>query len=272
MSNLLLYRLIPLGSTVIVYFVVMVLGELIFGVENHYLGEPFEFWSLYYPVINFNASLLPDFAAQIVLAYILFFILRSTTVFILVQLLIVGFLYFGCALHISFFGEPPSAHDMFSIGSLFEILSLLEKLAIALPVVTLILLFVVYIKKSKLPIALFITVFWGIPGFTVANAAAIKVGLSGLYPHKAWDKKFNYDARGGSIYIYDEVVRYLVGREDIPEAEVVAGSTKRLLGRPDQQTVMELPGQPLRNVHLIIVEASLGCRTVDKCSLYRGSF
>lgn len=61
--------LIPLGSTIVIYSIIQLLSDVVFGVENHYFGGPLKFWGLYWPDLNFNASLLPDMAVQVVLAY-----------------------------------------------------------------------------------------------------------------------------------------------------------------------------------------------------------
>ncbi|RLA42441.1 MAG: hypothetical protein DRR42_23395, partial [Gammaproteobacteria bacterium] len=62
MNGATLKRLIPLGSTTIIYFLALLFGDLVLGVENRYFGGPVELWWLYWPTLNFNGSLLPDLA------------------------------------------------------------------------------------------------------------------------------------------------------------------------------------------------------------------
>lgn len=247
--------LIPLFSSVIFYFAFLKFNDVVLGVNNHYFGDPLNLWGLYIPSLNFNASLLPDIILHILLGYLIYFFSKKISLFLVVQFILFGIIDIGNAIHISYFGEPISAYDLFSISALYDVLPLSTKIFILFPVLAYFLLFFYNLKvpshaSALVPLVAIVVlvVMW--------NASEVKSSIGEIYPYKPWNKKFNYDSRGPLVYWVDEMARFVTDREDVPSKEDVF----RIAGHLSAAAKSKSKGENTyasdkRNIHLLIVES-----------------
>ncbi len=260
------YKLyIPVLSTVVIYLSLLQVNAFVLGVKNHYFGPPFEFWKLYFPSLNLNASLLPDITIQIIIGCIFFLLSRKTYLFILFQIIYMTLIYGGLGVHISYFGNPASVYDIYSFGALIEIIGIREKVVLLSPFVLMLGIFLYNFKYSIRNILIAAVLFVALPGAVFAYAKDINAFLNDIYPYKLWDKKYNHDARGASLYILEEVTRFVSNREEPPEKREVIQALDE--NSHEKQEKMSASSGARRNIHLIVVESLWDAKNLKNAGL-----
>jgi len=246
--------LVPLISTTVFYFFLLLLNDLAFGVENHYFGKPLKYWGLYFPDINFNGSLLPDLIVQIMLAYLLFGLSRRVLLFLSLQFILMSFLYAGNAINISFFGEPLTINDIHSATALYSVLPFLYKLLLLLPALFILLLLLYNFPYSRKNIVVAALLGVSIPAVFMANAESMSSFFDNCYPYKLWSPIENYQSRGATIYLTNEISREIAAKkEEPPAANTVSKAVDSLLHR--KSIISETGFAPNRSIHIIAIES-----------------
>jgi len=263
-SRSILRLYIPIVSTLVIYFLLLQFNNILLGVENHYFGHPFKYWGLYFPYLNINASIFPDIFIQIIISILLFSVSKKIYLFIIFQLGYMAAIYGGAALHISYFGGPPIATDIYSVGALFDIVDIRAKLLIALPFVVFGGIFLYNFRYSIVNVVVTVLLVASILILVFSYAAPINAWTKTVYPYEEWDDKFNYDARGAVIYSLGEISRLIAGSETPPSREDVLGI---VLTMPPSKKPKILEGVKKRNVHLILVESLWDARRLKNAGL-----
>ena len=141
-----LQKLLPLVSTALFYALYYLLSSLQFGVRIKPAAVPF------------------DFLLQLIVAYILFALSRRLWVFVVLQGLLMGVLYVGNAVKISFFGGPIMPDDVYALRSLLLILEGWHFIAAALPLAAIValLLFNLTLRHWSAYLASMLVILFGI--------------------------------------------------------------------------------------------------------------
>ena len=105
-------KLMPLVSTSLFYLLFNLIGALKFDVVVKPQTVTF----------GYVSNICLDFVLNIALAYGLFALSRRVSIFLVLQALIMGVLYIGNAIKISFFGGPIMPDDVFALRSMLLIL------------------------------------------------------------------------------------------------------------------------------------------------------
>ena len=108
-------KLLPLLSTTLLYAL-------------YYLISTFKF-----DVQILTASVPYDYLLQLVVAYVLYALSKRVWIFLVIHALLMGLLYVGNAVKISFFGGPIMPDDVFALQSLLLILDGWRFFAAAIP-------------------------------------------------------------------------------------------------------------------------------------------
>jgi hypothetical protein len=219
------------------------------------------FYALYYAValLGFDVAIAPaaiprDYFLNLLLAYALFEVSGRSWVFLLVQGLLMGVLYIGNAVKISYFGGPIMPDDAYALRTLLLLLEGWQFYLAALPLVIILSLLIFNFSLRK-------------RGSWFALAALLLLGLTLVYqPHNiirpldryignvVWDQRSNYLQRGAMLYSLMEGARYFADRVPPPDPESVRTARDRLEAGllPRQQPDAEFTP---RNVHIILLES-----------------
>jgi len=222
-------------------------------VKNTYNGvQPFE-WQLSSYWLNVHGGLLYDFLLQLAIAYLLFFVSRSKSTFILLQGLFIGTLYVGAALKTSIMGTPVAPLDLYAVPEAAAILGVDGRLIWSIPL-TLAALLLWNLKRHWLA-------FVSVPAAVVlvglsfnALSTQIHTTLDQQIERKPWDQRFNHDALGTAMYLLSEVARLHSQHHQAPDNNQVTSILENsgvVVPAPDPA----LPPKPARNVYLILVES-----------------
>ncbi|CAG7856460.1 hypothetical protein MCAMS1_00954 [biofilm metagenome] len=232
-------RLIPLVSTVIFYLVYNLISALKFDVVLKAKGIP---W---------------DFLLNIAIAYLLFALSRRTWVFIALQGLLMGVLYVGNAIKISFFGGPIMPDDIFAVRSLLLVLEGWQFLAAALTLagIASLLLFNITCRHWSSYMAMLAAFMLGIT--VVYKPNMIIEFLDEYTGNSVWNQRENYLWHGGMLYSLQEGSRYFAMAEVPPDMDDAQKSAQNLLASmPEQQkTGAAAKAFTPRNVHIILLES-----------------
>ena len=245
--------LLPLQVTVVVYLAAAVINARLLAVDLRYLGPPFKFWSLYFPELNLNASLLPDLLLQIGFGYLLFFVSRRIWIWLLLHTAQMLFIYVGNGVKISYFGEPWVVTDWFLLRELTEVLpSALVVVAIASAVCFFgLLIFNLRLTARRvIAVAVLTTPF---VGTMLVSPAGAHETLKSIYGHSRTAPINNFVARGATLYLVDEVIRFNLSTSPPPSASDVDRAIATLGG--SRATTATGAAPSLRNVHIIAAES-----------------
>ena len=115
MPTTVLRRLTPVLSTTVLY------------------GLCYAVSSLRFDVTIYSGVILRDYLVNLLLAYALFALSKRIWVFLLLQTLLMGVLYIGNAIKLSFFGGPIVPDDVYSLRTLLLLLEGWQFYLAALP-------------------------------------------------------------------------------------------------------------------------------------------
>jgi len=241
--------LLPLLSTTLLYVL-------------YYLISTFKF-----DVQILTASVPYDYLLQLVVAYALYALSKRVWVFLVLHALLMGVLYVGNAVKISFFGGPIMPDDVFALQSLLLILDGWRFFAAAIPLAAIasLLLFNFTMRHWSAYLASLAVILLGIT--VVYKPATILDPLDGYFGNSVWDQRSNYVWRGATLYTLLESARYFAAAEVIPDADMAQEAADNLLTahRIDAIPVSALPASSKneaaaktftpRNIHIVLLES-----------------
>ena len=233
-----LLKLLPLFSTTLLYVL-------------YYLISTFKF-----DVQILTASVPYDYLLQLVVAYVLYALSKRVWIFLVIHALLMGVLYVGNAVKISFFGGPIMPDDVFALQSLLLILNGWRFFAAAIPLAAIasLILFNFTMRHWSAYLASLIVILLGL---TVAyKPATILEPLDGYFGNSVWDQRSNYVWRGATLYTLLESARYFAAAEVIPDADRAQEAADKLLAdaliaAPKKQPKTFTP----RNIHIVLLES-----------------
>jgi len=208
------------------------------------------FYSLYYLISTFKfdvqiltASVPYDYLLQLVVAYVLYALSKRVWIFLVIHGLLMGLLYVGNAVKISFFGGPIMPDDIFALQSLLLILDGWRFFAVAIPLAAIasLVLFNFSMRHWSAYLASLAVILLGIT--VVYKPSTLLNPLDGYFGNSVWDQRSNYVWRGATLYTLLENARYFAAAEMIPDADRAQEAADKLLaaGRIDPQPMATLP-------------------------------
>ncbi|MGR9037414.1 MAG: LTA synthase family protein, partial [Gammaproteobacteria bacterium] len=177
-----LTKLLPLFSTTLFYFIYYLISAIKFDVQIKARAIPY------------------DFALQLAVAYILFSLSRRNWIFLVIQALLMGILYVGNAVKISFFGGPIMPDDAYALRSLLLILEGWRFFAAAIPLAAIasLLLFNVTLRHWSSYLASLFAILLGLT--VVYKPKMIVEPLDRYTGNSVWDQRSNYLWHGAGVY------------------------------------------------------------------------
>ncbi|WP_411727081.1 LTA synthase family protein [Methyloglobulus sp.] len=231
-------KLIPLVSTALFYFIFYLVSTLKFDVQIKAKAVPL------------------DFLLQLLVAYLLYALSRRSSVFLVIQAMLMGLLYVGNAIKIAFFGGPIMPDDVFALRSLLLILEGWRFFAAAIPLaaITSLVLFNFTMRHWSAYLATLVAVLLGIT--VVYKPAMILNPIDKYTGNSVWDQRSNYVWHGATLYTLQEGTRYFALSDFPPDIDVAQESANSLLeALPDNNpTGVEKTFTP-RNIHLVLLES-----------------
>ncbi len=244
-----LLKLLPLLSTTLLYALYYLISTFKFDVQILTTSVPY------------------DYLVQLLAAYVLYALSKRVWIFLLLHALLMGLLYVGNAIKISFFGGPIMPDDVFALQSLLLILDGWQFFAAAIPLAAIasLLLFNFSMKRWSAYLASLAVMLLGIT--VVYKPATLLDPMDGYFGNSVWDQRSNYVWRGATLYTLLETARYFAAAEIIPDADMAQEAADKLLagGRPPAlavqtqspaatETAVPKAFTP-RNIHLVLLES-----------------
>lgn len=206
-----LLKLLPLLSTTLFYLL-------------YYLISTFKF-----DVQILTPSIPYDYLLQLLLAYVLYALSKRVWIFLVIHALLMGLLYIGNAVKISFFGGPIMPDDIFALQSLLLILDGWRFFAAAIPLAAIasLVLFNFSMRHWSAYLASLFVILLGIT--VVYKPATLLEPLDGYFGNSVWDQRSNYVWRGATLYTLLESARHFGAAEVIPDADTAQEAAGKLL-------------------------------------------
>ena len=232
----LLRRLLPVFSTAVFYALYYLISSLQFEVQITPAAVPF------------------DYLLQLLVAYVLYALSRRLWVFVVLQGLLMGVLYVGNAVKISFFGGPIMPDDIYALRSLLLVLDGWHFIAAALPLAAIaaLLLFNFTLRHWSAYLASTLVILFGLT--LVYKPATILEPLDRYFGNSVWDQRSNYLYRGATLYTLQEGARFFADAHVPPDRDVALSAAEELL-----ENAANNPHGPggftPRNVHIVLLES-----------------
>lgn len=221
------------------------------------------FYALYYLIstLEFDVQILPqsvpyDYLLQLGIAYLVFALSKKPSVFLIIHGLMMGVLYIGNAVKISFFGGPIMPDDVYALRSLLLILEGWRFFAVAIPLAAIasLLLFNFTMRHWSAYLASMILMLLGIT--VLYKPAAVVEPLDKYFGNSVWDQRSNYVWRGATLYSLLETGRYFAAADVPPDADNVQEAAESLLATvPPLEKVGTSKEFTPRNVHIVLLES-----------------
>ncbi|HEY8220247.1 MAG TPA: LTA synthase family protein, partial [Methylobacter sp.] len=242
-------KLLPLLSTTLLYLLYYLISTFKFDVQILTLSIPY------------------DYLLQLVIAYVLYALSKRVWIFLVIHALLMGLLYVGNAVKISFFGGPIMPDDVFALQSLLLILDGWRFFAAAIPVAAIasLLLFNFTMRHWSAYLACLAVILLGIT--VVYKPATLLEPLDGYFGNSVWDQRSNYVWRGATLYTLLESARHFAAAEVIPDGDKAQEAADNLLTarRTNSMPVNLLPVASKneaiakkftpRNIHIVLLES-----------------
>lgn len=231
-----LSKLLPLFSTTLFYLIYYLISTFKFDVQIKAKGIPY------------------DFLLQLIVAYVLFALSKRQWIFLVIQALLMGILYVGNAIKISFFGGPIMPDDAYALRSLLLILEGWRFFAAAIPLAAIasLLLFNFTMRHWSSYLASLFAILLGMT--VVYQPTMIVEPLDKYFGNSVWDQRSNYLWHGATMYTLQEGSRYFALADvapDIDEAEEAAQTLLSAAPKPEGAQKEFTP----RNIHLVLLES-----------------
>ncbi|MDD1612642.1 MAG: LTA synthase family protein [Methylococcaceae bacterium] len=229
-------KLTPLFSTALLYLLFYLISAFKFDVQLQAEAIPY------------------DFLLQLFVAYMLFAWSKRIWIFLVLQTLLMGVLYIGNAVKISFFGGPIMPDDVFALRSLLLILEGWRFFAAAIPLAAIASLFLFNFTMRHWS-AYLSSVAAILIGMTIVYQPAMIVEpLDKHFGNSVWDQRSNYLWHGATMYSLQEGSRYFLLADVAPDLDEAQEAAQNLLSA---QTAADYAGKTFtsRNVHLVLLES-----------------
>ena len=221
------------------------------------------FYLLYYLISTFKfdvqldaSAIFYDFLMQLGIGYILFAISKHFWIFLIIQALVMGMLYVGNAVKMSFFGGPIIPDDVFALRSLLLILEGWRFLAVAIPMAAIasLLLFNFSMRHWSAYLASLTVTLLGIT--LVYKPVMILDPLDKQLGNSKWDQRSNYLSRGPALYSLQEGARFFTLVDKSPDLDEAQMAAENLLSvGPSPKHVTESKPFTPRNIHIVLLES-----------------
>ncbi len=231
-----LLRFLPVISTTVLYALYYLISVFKFDVEFHFKAIPY------------------DYLLQVIIAYVLFAFSRRLWIFLVIQALVMGLLYIGNAIKISFFGGPIMPDDIHALHSLLLILEGWRFFAAAVPLAAIagLLLYNFSMRHWTSYIASLAVFLFGI---TMAYEPKLIVDpLDKFFGNSVWDQRSNYVWHGATVYTIQESARRIVEADVVPDQDRAHEAAEKLQMAAPKQVAGTQAFTP-RNVHLVLLES-----------------
>ena len=218
-------------------------------------------YALYYLIstIKFDVQILPmaviyDFLLQLLASYILYALSKRVWIFLIIQSLVMGILYVGNAVKISFFGGPIMPDDIFALRSLLLILEGWRFFAAAIPLAAIIslVIFNFSMRHWRGYVASLVTILLGITVIYKPNM--ILEPIDNYTGNSVWDQRSNYLGHGATLYSLQETTRFFALADVPPDMDSAQAAAENLLSMIPKPTVTDKPFTP-RNIHIVLLES-----------------
>jgi phosphoglycerol transferase MdoB-like AlkP superfamily enzyme len=235
-SKSLLKKLLPVISTALFYALYYLISSLQFNVQIRPAAVPF------------------DYLLLLIISYMLFALSRRARVFVVLQGLLMGVLYVGNAVKISYFGGPIMPDDAFALHALLLVLEGWHFIAAALPLAAIaaLLLFNFTLRHWSAYLASMLLLLLGMT--LVLKPAVILQPLDRYFGNSVWDQRSNYINRGAMLNLLQEGARFFASAHAVPDRDIALTAGASLLKNATQDT-----GEPgnltPRNVHIVLLES-----------------
>ena len=233
-----LKKLLPIFSTALFYLL-------------YYLISTFKF------DVQINASaIIYDFLLQLGVGYILYALSKRVWIFLVIQALVMGILYVGNAVKISFFGGPIMPDDVFALRSLLLILEGWRFFAAAIPLAAIasLVLFNFSMRHWSAYLASLTAILLGIT--LVYKPIMILDPLDKHIGNSVWDQRSNYLRRGATLYTLQEGARYFALADTPPDPDEAQMAAESLLSAaPAPKPASESKPFTPRNIHIVLLES-----------------
>ncbi len=231
-----LLKLLPLLSTTVLYTLFYLISTFKFDVQILPLSVPY------------------DFLLQLVIAYALYALSKRAWIFLVIHTLLMGLLYIGNAVKISFFGGPIMPDDVFALQSLLLILEGWRFFAAAIPLAAIasLLLFNFSMRHWTAYLASLAAMLLGIT--VVYKPTSILMPLDGYFGNSVWDQRSNYVWRGATLYTLLETTRYFAVADVVPDGDMAQEAADNLLAAAPKKPASPKAFTP-RNVHIVLLES-----------------
>jgi len=230
-----LRKLLPVFSTAIIYALCYTVSALRFDVTIY------------------SGVIVRDYLVNLLLAYALFALSKRIWVFLLLQALLMGVLYIGNAVKLSFFGGPILPDDLYALRTLLLLLQGWQFYLAALPLVGVVSLLIFNFSLRHWGSWLALAGFMLLGVMLVFQPDDVIRPLDRYVGNSVWNQRGNYLQRGATLYSLMESARYFADREQPPAEKAVRAALDRLRAGSTPHAV---PGGFVpRNVHIILLES-----------------
>jgi len=221
------------------------------------------FYLLYYLISTFKfdvqiklVAIFYDFLLQLGVGYILFALSKRVWIFLVIQALVMGILYVGNAVKISFFGGPILPDDVYALRSLLLILEGWRFFAAAIPLAAIasLLLFNFTMRHWSAYLASLTAILLGIT--LVYKPAMILDPLDKHFLFSVWDQRSAYLWHGATLYSLHESARFFALADKPPDPDEAQMAAESLLSAvPAVKPVTESKPFTPRNIHIVLLES-----------------
>ena len=221
------------------------------------------FYLLYYLISTFKfdvqiklVAIFYDFLLQLGVGYILFALSKRVWIFLVIQALVIGILYVGNAVKISFFGGPILPDDLYALRSLLLILEGWRFFAAAIPLAAIasLLLFNFTMRHWSAYLASLTAILLGIT--LVYKPAMILDPLDKHFLFSVWDQRSAYLWHGATLYSLHESARFFALADKPPDPDEAQMAAESLLSAaPAAKPVAESKPFTPRNIHIVLLES-----------------
>jgi phosphoglycerol transferase MdoB-like AlkP superfamily enzyme len=194
-----------------------------------------------------------DFLLQLLASYMLYALSKRVWIFLVVQALLMGILYIGNAVKISFFGGPIMPDDIFALRSLLLILEGWRFFAAAIPIAAILslVLFNFSMRHWSAYLASLATILLTM---TVVYKPTMLLNPIDHYTgNSVWDQRSNYLWHGATLYTLQEITRFFALADVPPDMDSAQTAAKNLL-RFAPRTTTDKPFTA-RNIHIVLLES-----------------
>jgi phosphoglycerol transferase MdoB-like AlkP superfamily enzyme len=230
-----LSKLLPVISTTVLYALYYLISVFKFDVQIHFKAVPY------------------DYLLQIIIAYLLFAFSKRLWIFLVIQSLVMGILYVGNAIKISFFGGPIMPDDIYALRSLLLILDGWRFFAAAVPLAAIasLLLYNFSMRHWSSYLASLVVLLFSIT--LVYEPTSIVKPLDQFFGNSVWDQRSNYLWHGATVYTIQESARRFADADVTPDQDRAQESAENLLAAVPKK--VGGPAFTPRNVHIVLLES-----------------